>query len=106
MTSEQSWVLCHVVHLFLEVLHTISSLDVVRELIPKAWCIGTECSVTKPFQISEIYLESLPVYVHIPQSSFASSRLFLFFVAKYSWDCILLQSLFLVQTQFMFSVLI
>ena len=37
---------------FLDVLHTISSLGVIRGLIPKAWCIGTECYVTKPFQIN------------------------------------------------------
>ena len=28
--------------------HLISSLDIVRELITKAWCIGTEGSVSKP----------------------------------------------------------
>ena len=34
-------------HMCLEVSHTVSSLDVVGELILKAWCIGTECSVTR-----------------------------------------------------------
>ena len=36
---------------FLKVLHTISSLDVVRELIPKAWCKGTVSSVTDLFRL-------------------------------------------------------
>ena len=39
-----------------EVLQTISSLDVIGKLNPKAWCKGTEGSVPKPFLISVWYM--------------------------------------------------
>ena len=47
-------------------MHTISSLDVIRELILKAWCIGTECSVTDCILFISLFLFLLFFSLHLP----------------------------------------
>ena len=48
--------------MFLEVLHTNSSLGEVREFIPKAWCIGTECGAPNLFRIVSVICNKFLVF--------------------------------------------